>query len=339
MEKTTLRAGALPSSIYHFPFLAAVVVLAALSAASCRRDLPPDVAREHGVEVRELTPAADTLALPNRRGSVKFAVIGDSGRGDRAQNDVAAQMVAWRARFPFDFVLMLGDNIYDSHTARDYVLRFEQPYEPLLDAGVTFHAAIGNHDDPASIYYDKFNMGGHRYYSFRRAETRIEGIAGAGVRFFVIDTRTLDDVQLAWLHDGLQESGSRWKIVVGHHPIYTSGRYSSGARALRAALEPVLIDGDADVVLAGHEHFYERVVPQRGILYFISGAAGSLRRGDIRRSPLTARGFDSDCSFMLMEVSGDDLFFQTISRTGETVDAGVATKGRDLPGGSARHDP
>ena len=112
-----------------------------------------------------------------------------------------------------------------------------------------------------------------------------------------------------------------------HHPIYTSGRYGSGASALRSALEPVLVDGDADVVLAGHEHFYERTVPQRGILYFVSGAGGSLRRGDIRKTELTARGFDEDYSFMLMEVAGDELYFQAISRAGATIDAGVVTKG------------
>jgi hypothetical protein len=91
----------------------------------------------------------------------------------------------------------------------------------------------------------------------------------------------------------------------------------------------VLVEGNADVVLAGHEHFYERLQPQRGILYFTSGAAGSLRPGDIRNTGLTARGFDRDYSFMLVEADGDELYFQAISRTGETVDAGVVTKDRD----------
>jgi 3',5'-cyclic AMP phosphodiesterase CpdA len=309
-------------------FHAVVLALAVWGAPACRRELPPDVARASGVAVAELKAPSGTLALPNKRGSVKFAVIGDSGRGDQAQHDVAAQMVSWRQRFSYDFVLMLGDNIYDSHTPADYVSRFEEPYHPLLDAGVKFYAALGNHDEPASIHYDKFNMGGQRYYSFRRAEMSVEGIAGAGVRFFALDSRTLDAEQLEWLRTALKESASRWKIVYLHHPIYTSGRYGSGARTLRASLEPVLVEGDADVVLAGHEHFYEHVVPQRGIVYFISGAAGSLRRGDIRQSSLTARGFDTDYSFMLMEASGDELHFQAISRTGETVDAGTITKSR-----------
>jgi 3',5'-cyclic AMP phosphodiesterase CpdA len=149
------------------------------------------------------------------------------------------------------------------------------------------------------------------------------------VRFFALDSRSLDPEQLKWLRDGLESSGSRWKIVFFHHPIYTSGRYGAGARALRSALEPVLVEGNTDIVLAGHEHFYERIVPQRGILYFTSGAAGSLRPGDIRRTNLTARGFDTDYSFMLMEASGEELYFQAVSRAGQTIDAGVVTKGTD----------
>lgn len=308
---------------------ALALALALVIATACQRELPSDVVRDNGVVVSELSPPPGTLALPNKRGSVKFAVIGDSGRGDRAQNEIAQRMIAARRQFPFDFVVMLGDNIYDSHTPEDYVARFEAPYKPLLDAGVTFHAAIGNHDDPAQIRYEKFNMGGKRYYSFRRAEVSLEGgIAGAGVRFFVLDSRSLDAEQLNWLRDGLEDSASRWKIVYFHHPIYTSGRYASAARTLRASLEPILVDGGADVVLSGHEHFYERMKPQRGILYFTSGAGGSLRRGDIRKTDLTARGFDTDYSFMLMEAADRELYFQVISRSGETVDAGVVTKDR-----------
>ena len=313
----------------RFPGAAAVVLLGlvSLAAPGCGADLPPHVVRSAPPTVTELTPPVGALALPKKQGSVRIAIIGDSGRGDAAQHAVAKQLVAWRAQFPFDLVLMLGDNIYDSHTPEDYRAKFEEPYKPLLDAGVTFQAAIGNHDDSNQVYYRHFNMGGQRYYSFRRAEMRLEGIAGAGVRFWALDSRTLDPEQLDWLRTGMMQSGTRWKIVFFHHPIYTSGRYSSAARALRRALEPILVEGDADVVLSGHEHFYERTHPQRGILYFVSGAAGSLRRGDINDTPLTARGFDTDYSFMLMEITGEELYFQAISRAGETVDAGVLRKG------------
>ena len=305
-----------------------VITTAAFFFAACNSNppLPAETVRKSTVQIEELHPGPGEAVFPNRAGSVKFAVIGDSGRGDAAQNDVAAQMIGWRQKLPYDLVLMLGDNIYDRHTAEDYTLKFEHPYKALLDAGVKFQAAIGNHDDAGQVRYKNFNMGGDRYYSFRRSDQPLGKIGGGGVRFFVLDSRTLDPEQLEWLQKGLEQTGSRWKIVYFHHPIYTSGRYQATARSLRASLEPILVHGDADVVLSGHEHFYERITPQHGIVYFISGAAGSLRANDIRPTGLTARGFDTDYSFMLMEISGDELFFQAISRKGETVDGGVIRK-------------
>ena len=305
--------------------VAAIALL--LGGGACRRDtVARDAARSTVTTVRELSPKPGELALPVKQGSIRFAVIGDSGRGDQPQHEIAAQMVAWRAKFPFDFVVMLGDNIYPPNGPDDFEKKFEEPYHVLLDAGVTFQAAIGNHDPATELEYAKFNMEGKRYYTFRRSEKRLEGLAGAAARFFVLDSRSFDPGQLAWLRDELAKSESAWKICYFHHPLYTSGRYSAGARALRVAVEPILIAGDVDVVLAGHEHFYERLQPQHGISYFISGGAGSLRAHDIRPSPLTARGFDTDYHFMMMEISGDELYFQAISRTGATVDAGVITR-------------
>ncbi|MEO7274650.1 MAG: metallophosphoesterase [Vicinamibacterales bacterium] len=301
------------------------IVVLSLIASACRSEIDPGV-RRTSTTVRELTPAPGVLALPLRDGSVRLAVIGDSGRGDQPQHEVAQQMIAWRAKFPFELVLMLGDNIYGPHTPRDYALKFEEPYRALLDAGVTFQAAIGNHDDSGEINYAGFNMGGRRYYTFRRSEHRLSGLAGAGARFFALDSRGFDSDQLAWLDRELAASGTSWTITYFHHPIYTSGRYTSSARSLRRVIEPILVKGDVDVVLSGHEHFYERISPQHGISYFVSGAAGSLRRGDIQRSRLTAKGFDTDYSFMLMEITGDELYFQAISRTGQTVDAGVISR-------------
>ena len=313
-----------------FVFLS-VVVLAALFALGIPAgfrwpELGPEVRRATATSVRELNPAPGALALPVNQGSIRFAVIGDSGRGDRWQQEVADQMVAWRARFPFTFVLMLGDNIYGTTTSHDYELKFERPYKALLDAGVVFRAAIGNHDDPAEIHYEPFNMEGRRYYTFRENERRLSGLTGAGVRFFVLDSRSFDPLQLDWLRQQLAESGTAWKICYFHHPLYTSGRYRAGARSLRLVLEPILVNGDVDVVLAGHEHLYERLLPQHGISYFISGGAGSLRKGDLRPSTVHAKGFDQDYHFMLMEVTGKELYFQAISRTGATVDAGVITR-------------
>lgn len=309
---------------------AVALVAACLLVVSggCRSSsVPAEAQRSTRVEIRESSPARGELALPLKAGSVRFGVIGDSGRGDQPQAEVAQQMTAWHEKFPFEFVVMLGDNIYPPHGPDDFTTKFEQPYRALLERGVTFHAAIGNHDLDSELNYAKFNMEGRRYYTFRRNEHRLEGLSGAGVRFFVLDSRSLDPQQLIWLRDELSRSGTDWKICYLHHPIYTSGRYTSAARALRLALEPIFVNGDVDMVLSGHEHFYERMVPQHGVSYFISGGAGSLRQADIRRpSPIMARGFDTDFHFMMMEVSGDTLYFQAISRTGDTIDAGSITK-------------
>lgn len=307
----------------------AAALLTLLTGAGCRQapaESTPPPAHADGPVVRELAAAPGGLVLPRREGSVRFAVIGDSGRGDRAQHEVAQRMVEYRAQFPFEFVVMLGDNIYDRHSPRDYAEKFEIPYAPLLASGVEFYAAIGNHDDPGQVHYARFNMQGRRFYSFRKSERRLAGLAGAGVRFFVLDSRSLDPQQLEWLREELRESGTNWKIAYFHHPLYTSARYRATARALRLALEPILIEGHVDVVLSGHEHVYERVHPQNGIAYFVSGAAGSLRPGDVSPSPITARSFDTDYHFMLMEIAGAELYFQAISRAGVTIDAGVITR-------------
>src|SRR5439155_25893661 len=91
---------------------------------------------------------------------------------------------------------------------------------------------------------------------------------------------------------------------------------------LRTALEPLMVKYGVDVVMSGHEHFYERIKQQKSIHYFIIGSSGQLREGNIGKTELTEKGFDQDNAFMLAEIAGDDMFFQVISRKGETVDSG-----------------
>jgi hypothetical protein len=261
-----------------------------------------------------LQPAGQELRLPNRDGSVKFAVIGDSGTGDSKQRSVANELAAWRTRFPFDFVLMMGDNLYGGESARDFQKKFEIPYKPLLDGGVKFYASLGNHDDAAiQRNYKLFNMNGERYYSFKPKD---------GVRFFALDSNYVDKAQLAWLDKELAASGSEWKIMFFHHPLYSSGETHGSAELQRGLLEPVFVKHGVNVVLAGHEHFYERIKPQKGIAHFILGSSAKLRRGDLQKTALTAYGNDTDYMFMLVEIVGDELFYQAINQKGMTLDAG-----------------
>jgi hypothetical protein len=271
-----------------------------------------------------------------QRASLRFAVIGDSGRWSKQQQQLADQVIAQRERFPFEFVVMLGDNNYGDGSPESYKVRFEQPFKPLLDAGVKFYAALGNHDVGPQWDYPLFNMNGHRYYTFEE-KTGVPVIADTAVRFWVLDSNRLDAEQLAWLDRELSGSKADWKIALSHHPIYSSGRYSWAALARRRSLEPVLVRNGVNVVLSGHEHLYERLVPQNGIMYFTSGGAGSVRVGDLRPSRVTAAGYDRDLSFMLIEIAGDTLYFQAINRVGETIDSGRLTKKRDSK--DTRADP
>ena len=257
---------------------------------------------------------AQGLKLPMKEGSVKFAVIGDTGTGDSHQLAVARQLATYRGKFPFDFVIMMGDNLYGGNGPKDYDKKFAAPYKPLIDAGVKFYASLGNHDDPSERFYKPFNMGGERYYSFKPANS--------SVRFFALDSNYMDDKQLDWLDKQLTASGSDWKICFFHHPPYSSGEAHGSDTTLRAQVEPVFVKYGVNAVFTGHEHFYERIKPQKGIAYFIAGSSAKLREGNIAPSPLSDKGFDTGFTFMLVEIAGDDLSFQTITEKGVTIDSG-----------------
>jgi 3',5'-cyclic AMP phosphodiesterase CpdA len=261
--------------------------------------------------------AGQDLTLPNKAGSVKFAVIGDNGTGETPEYDVGRQMAEVHRRFLFDQVLMLGDNLYGSQKPQDFVKKFEEPYRPLLEAGVRFYATLGNHDNPAQESFPPFNMGGQRYYTYVKMN----------VRFFVLDSNALDPAQIAWIEGALQASRDEWKICYFHHPLYSDGGRHGSQVDLRVVLEPLFVRYGVNVVFSGHDHVYERLKPQKGITYFVSGAGGQLRKGDLKRSGMTAAAFDQDQSFMLVEIVGTEMFFQAISRTGTTVDSGVIRRG------------
>lgn len=259
--------------------------------------------------------------LPMKDGSVKFAVIGDSGTGGGAQQKVAEQIAASHKLFPFEFVLMLGDNLYGTEGPDDFEKKFERPYRPLLDAGVKFYAALGNHDDPTQTNYKDFNMNGERYYTFKAPR--------GSVRFFALDSNYMQAEQIKWLEKELPSSDSDWKIAFFHHPLYSSGEKHGADLELRKQLEPLFLANGVDLVLTGHEHFYERLKPQQGIHYIITGSAAKLRKGNIGASELTAKGFDQGYTFMLMEIVGDELYFETINEAGKTIDSGVIRRRPD----------
>ncbi len=316
-----------PSPLTHL----ALALLFCVSCAAQSSLLPGDGSPRNGATEQPVG------VLPNADGSLKFAVIGDTGVGDRAQYEVAQQMDTQRQNFDFKTVLMVGDNLYGPERPADYSRKFEMPYAALLKGGVKFYAALGNHDEREQRLYRHFNMGGENYYTVKAPNQ--------DVRFFFLESTYPDETQAKWIDDELGKSREKWKIVVFHHPPYSSGGRHGSNIPIRRAWEPLFVKHNVSVAFTGHEHFYERIKPQQGILYFITGAAGKLAPGDIREgSALTASGYDRDQSFMLVEIKDDVMFFQSVSRTGQVVDSGTFTRrfaadektGTGVPAAAAR---
>jgi predicted MPP superfamily phosphohydrolase len=305
------------------------IVLAALAAAwwlsAAPAAKPAAPAQAAPAQAKPAAPAqaqAPAVALPNRPDSFKFAVLGDFGTGDRAQYQLGEQMEKLRARFPYELVITVGDNIYGGERPQDMKKKFEDPYKPLLDAGVKFYASLGNHDDRAQSRYKLFNMEGRTYYTFKAPKEN--------VRFFALESDYPKPEQIAWIEKELQNSGEAWKIPYFHHPLYSSGRTHGSHPELREVLEPMFVKYGVTVVFTGHDHFYERIKPQLGLTHFVAGSGGKLRRGNVNRaSPLTARAFDTDQVFLGVEIDGDQLFFNAISRTGAIIDSGVIERRKE----------
>ncbi len=268
------------------------------------------------------TPVANrgvSINLPRKEGSVRFVLIGDTGTGTEKQQQLADLLLRSRQSFPYEFVLLVGDNLYGGEKPADYKNKFEDVYRPIIDQKVKFYAALGNHDEPAQRFYEHFNMDGKEYYRFTKGN----------VAFYALNSNYMDKKQVDWMNSELAKDTSEWKIAFFHHPPYSSGGKHGSDTQLREVVEPIFLKYGVNVVMAGHEHFYERLKPQKGIFYFISGAGGKLRSGDVKdNSPLTAKAFDKDMSFMLVEIADSFMYFQVLSRTGQTVDSGVLANQR-----------
>ncbi len=282
-----------------------------------------DVVSQNGSEQKKSTVAVQNsqindsslpLTLPRKEGSIRFLAIGDTGRGNKEQNELAKVMMRYHQVFPFEFVIMTGDNIYYQKNAEDMKTKFEDVYRPLIDSGVKFYATLGNHDESNQRFYEYFNMNGQEYFSF----------SNGGASFYSLNSNYMEKRQIDWIKEKFSGDTAKWQIAFFHHPPYSSGKRHGSSDEIRETVEPLLLNSGVDVVFTGHEHFYERIKPQQGIYYFITGAGGKIRKGDIKKnSPLTVSGFDKDLSFMLVELLDDEMHFQVISRAGLTVDSGV----------------
>jgi len=249
---------------------------------------------------------------------LRFAVIGDWGTGDHDCIGVAKQMLATHDRTPMDLIVAAGDNVYPNGSGRYFSKAIEQPFAGIIKDKVPFYAVLGNHDVEEGrqdqCQYPLFNMGGKNYYTLKQGD----GLA----ELFMLDSTDFDLAQTNWLEQSLKDSKAKWKIAVLHHPLYSSGKSHGSSKGLRKIIEPIFTRYGVQAVFSGHDHIYERTKPQQGIQYFVSGAGGKTRRGDVDlKSSFREVSYDEDNHFMLIDVADKQINFQAISEGGSVIDS------------------
>jgi acid phosphatase len=212
---------------------------------------------------------------------LRFVAVGDVGLGNEEQYEVAQAMNCYSQQNAFPLTLLLGDNIYPNGEIEKNKSVFEDPYQALRKQGIRFYAVLGNHDIRTNngedeIRYSEYNMSS-RYYTFTQEF----------VQFFALDTNRNApwEEQLKWLEENLSTSSSPWKIVFGHHPLYSSGMHG-GDRQLRERLEPLFSRYKVQLYLCGHDHDYERTKAIDGTTYIVCGGGADSR--PVARSEQTA---------------------------------------------------
>ena len=204
---------------------------------------------------------------------IRVLAFGDFGNGSIQQKEVAAAMQRYHQTQPFDFAVTLGDNFYsvgmESPTDPRWKTWWNELYDPL---GIKFYVSLGNHDwgsadsPAAEVLYTQSSP------SWRLPATYYTFTAGA-VQFFALDTNEIPEAQLAWLKEELAKSRAIWKLVYGHHPIYSAGVHEDSPRLVKQLL-PVLKER-ADIFLAGHDHDLQHLKPEGGVHFFVSGGGGA----------------------------------------------------------------
>lgn len=213
------------------------------------------------------SPEPSPTPTPPPRLLLRIGAIGDYGTGAADQALVAARMCRVHRRLGLDLVVTTGDNIYPDGDPARFDDAFFEPYRCLLDAGVPWHASLGNHDvltDGGRPVVDEpaFGMKGRRYVIVR-----------GRVQIVFEDSNSLD---LDWLREATRaRPGVAWTIVVFHHPVLSPGTGHGSTPGLRPVLPRLFARRGVDVVLNGHDHIYSISKPRRGIRYVVTGGGGA----------------------------------------------------------------
>lgn len=327
-----------------FIFMSLLIVL----PAGCEKEKPTSLSCLSGSSLLNSTDKKDKASLPltptspvdqeEATSHFSFVAIGDNGCDCPAEEKIADRMLDLYNKHPYNLVLMLGDNIYGNSSNKGgdpklFPERFDKYYKVLEDKDVKSHAALGNHDMQTNngVYEIKDGtrfgiMGEKGYYTYT---PNIKTDEKPLVAFFALNSNRMvegkkDDEQVAWLNRALSESDAIWKIAFFHHPLYSPYGGHKPDIGFRNAIEDILIRENVQVTLAGHNHYYARMKPQKGIIHFISGGGGAKLR-EPEPNDYTACDADSN-NFLYLEVYPEEIRFWAISPEGSTIDSGTIKK-------------
>ncbi|WP_231491583.1 tartrate-resistant acid phosphatase type 5 family protein [Pedobacter sp. Leaf170] len=285
--------------------------------------------------------------------ALNFIAMGDWGRnGADHQKQVAKQMGITATDVKAQFIISTGDNFYPSGviSAQDPLFRtsFEDIYTDF-SLQWDWYVVLGNHDyksnPDAQVEYSKISRRWKMPARYYAKKFPINGDVNNQVLIAFIDTNPLikefynnaeygpnvkgqdTTAQKKWLAKTLSEADPsiKWKIVVGHHPIYTGGSRTEGydTKAVRSSLESTLKKYDVDVYLTGHEHSLQHIKPAGKTHHFISGAASE--KTAVKLIP-NAEMVASEYGFFLFSVTNNQIKVQTINDEGEVIYNTTITK-------------
>jgi 3',5'-cyclic AMP phosphodiesterase CpdA len=279
--------------------------------------------------------------LKKKKDALKFFVIGDWGRnGHLNQQQVADQMDIAAYHFGPDFFVSVGDNFYSDGVESIHDPMWQSSFEKVYHGGNLFekwYIVLGNHDYrgnvQAQIDYTKISRRWNlpaRYY-----DKQFDLDNGDKVHLIFIDTSPFEQeyyktpekysdatkqdttAQKKWLEKTLSESKAKWKIVVGHHPLYTTGKRFGKTESIIKAFHYVFEKHKVDVYFAGHEHDLQmQKLPNTHTLHVVSGAGSEVRPTGKQDYTLFAEAVPG---FMAVGVTDKELSIQVVSMEGKVI--------------------
>ncbi|MEM6801769.1 MAG: metallophosphoesterase, partial [Bacteroidota bacterium] len=244
--------------------------------------------------------AGQLIQIAGQGESLRFAVIGDWGvKGKLQQKTVAKELNAQCQSKDFDFIITTGDNFYPRGVASIEDDHWKSSYEEIYQGpalNIPWYPVLGNHDYGGNVaaqfeYSNKSESWTFpaKYYAIQHKLSN-----GLEVLMLFLDTTPFQDsyfeegwfdeeialdstAQKEWMQKVLSQSDADWKLVFGHHTLYTGGMRAKEKPYVRMHLEKLFQEEGVDAYICGHEHDIQHIRPPGGVEYFVSGAAAMAR--------------------------------------------------------------